>query len=191
MSKMKPKIEVRTGNSGSQNSNRVEVIIETPKGSRNKLKYDQANRMFKLSKVMPEGMIFPYDFGFVPATKAEDGDPLDVLVLMDEPVPIGTVVPSRLIGVIEAVQTEKDGEEEENHRIIAVSEACELFAQVRKLADLPDAVTAQIEHFFISYNEQAGKKFEPTARSGRKRAEKILEQGRRRRGRRSRKKARS
>ena len=63
----------------------ISVIIETPKGSRNKLKYDPAKRMYKLSKVMPEGMVFPYDFGFVPSTKAEDGDPLDVLVLTDDP----------------------------------------------------------------------------------------------------------
>ena len=134
-------------------------------------------------------MSFPFDFGFIPSTAGDDGDPLDVLVLMDEPVPAGTVVPSRLIGVIEAVQTEKDGETEKNHRLIAVSEACQLFAEVRKLTDLPDAVTSQIEHFFISYNEQAGKKFEPRGRSGRKRAEKILADGRRR-GRRKRRKPR-
>src|SRR5438045_3962075 len=134
----------------------INVVIETPRGARTKLAYDRERAAFVVKKVLPQGMSFPFDFGFIPSTAGDDGDPLDVLVLMDEPVPIGTVVPSRLIGVIEAVQTEKDGEEEENHRIIAVSEACELFAQVRKLADLPDAVTAQIEHFFISYNEQAG-----------------------------------
>ena len=57
----------------------VKVIIETPKGSRNKFKYDPDLRMFKLSKVLPEGMVFPYDFGFVPSTKGDDGDPVDVL----------------------------------------------------------------------------------------------------------------
>ena len=173
----------------------VNVVIETPRGvsmptrgARTKLAYDRDRGAFVVKKVLPQGMSFPFDFGFIPSTAGDDGDPLDVLVLMDEPVPTGTVVPSRLIGVTEAVQTEKDGEEEENHRIIAVSEACELFAEVRKLADLPDAIAAQIEHFFISYNEQTGKKFEPTARAGRKRAQKIFEQGRRR-GRRSRKRA--
>src|SRR5436190_12923822 len=68
-----------------QSAARLSVTIETPKESRNKLKFDQGTRQFKLSKVMPEGMMFPYDFGFVPSTKAEDGDPLDVLVLTDEP----------------------------------------------------------------------------------------------------------
>jgi inorganic pyrophosphatase len=161
----------------------VNVVIETQRGARTKLAYDPGRGAFVVKKVLPQGMSFPFDFGFIPSTSGDDGDPLDVLVLMDEPVPTGTVVPSRLIGVIEAVQTEKDGEAEENHRLIAVSEACELFAEVRKLADLPHTVASQIEHFFISYNEQAGKTFEPTRRSGRKRAEKILEEGRRRAGR--------
>jgi inorganic pyrophosphatase len=167
----------------------VNVVIETPRGARTKLAYDRDRAAFIVKKVLPQGMSFPFDFGFIPSTSGDDGDPLDVLVLMDEPVPVGTVVPSRLIGVIEAMQTEKDGEAEQNDRLIAVSDACELFAEVRKLTDLPAAVASQIEHFFISYNEQAGKKFEPTARSGRKRAEKILERGRRR-GRRRQKKAR-
>lgn len=165
----------------------VNVVIETPRGSRTKLAYDPGCAAFVVKKVLPQGMSFPFDFGFIPSTSGGDGDPLDVLVLMDEPVPTGTVVPSRLIGVIEATQTEKDGEVEENHRLIAVSEACQLFGDVRKLTDLPDAIPQQIEHFFISYNEQAGKKFEPSGRSGRRRAAKILEQGRRRARRKQRK----
>jgi inorganic pyrophosphatase len=125
-------------------------------------------------------MSFPFDFGFIPSTVGGDGDPLDVLVLMDEPVPAGAIVPSRLIGVIEAKQTEKDGQVEENDRLIAVGEASELFADVRKLADLPTPVASQIEHFFISYNEQEGKRFEPIGKHGPKRAQQLLEQGRRR-----------
>ncbi len=99
---------------------------------------------------------------------------------MDEPVSSGSIVPARLIGVIEAKQTEYDGQCEENDRLIAVSQACQLFAEVKKLADLPEAVTSQIEQFFVSYNEQEGKKFEVTGRHGRKRAEADLTEGRRR-----------
>ena len=62
----------------------VRVVIETPKGSRNKYVFDPKSSIFELTKVLPAGMSFPYDFGFVPSTKAADGDPLDVLVLMDE-----------------------------------------------------------------------------------------------------------
>ena len=61
------------------------VVVETPKGSRNKYAFDPRNRVFELKKVLPAGMVFPYDFGFLPSTKGGDGDPLDVLVLMDEP----------------------------------------------------------------------------------------------------------
>lgn len=61
----------------------VQVVIETPKGSRNKFAYDPKLGVFKLKRVLPEGMVFPYEFGFVPSTKAEDGDPVDVLILMD------------------------------------------------------------------------------------------------------------
>lgn len=63
----------------------VIVVIETPKGSRNKYAYDPKEHIFELKKVLPAGMAFPYDFGFVPSTRGGDGDPLDVLVLMDEP----------------------------------------------------------------------------------------------------------
>jgi inorganic pyrophosphatase len=63
----------------------IQVIIETPKGSRNKYAFDPKQKIFQLMKVLPAGMAFPYDFGFIPSTLAEDGDPTDVLVLMDEP----------------------------------------------------------------------------------------------------------
>jgi hypothetical protein len=78
------------------------VVIETPKGSPNKLAFEPRYGTFVLKGVLPAGGVFPFDFGFVPSTHAEDGDPLDVLVLMDAPVYPGCVVPSRLIGVIEA-----------------------------------------------------------------------------------------
>src|SRR3954464_7536915 len=87
----------------------LNMIIDTPKGSRNKFKYDEAHGLFKLSGVLPAGASFPFDFGYVPSTRGEDGDPVDVLVLMDEPAFAGCLVPARLIGVIEAEQTETDG----------------------------------------------------------------------------------
>ena len=149
----------------------IAVVIETPKGARTKLAYDPDREAFVVEKVLPEGMSFPFDFGFIPSTLADDGDPLDVLVLMDEPVISGAIVPSRLIGLIEAMQTEKNGESEENDRVIAISDACQLFAEVKKMADLPEAVTEQIEKFFVNYNKEEGKKFEVKGRHGRKRAE--------------------
>src|SRR5437588_5826940 len=118
MPKRKPVTGARR--SASDVSSRIDVIIETPKGSRNKIKYDPSTRKFKLSKVMPEGMMFPYDFGFVPSTKAEDGDPLDVLVLTDEPLFSGCLVECTLIGALKAEQKE-EGQKNRNDRLIAVA----------------------------------------------------------------------
>ncbi len=83
------------------------MVVETPKGSRNKYAFDPHNRVFELRKVLPAGMAFPYDFGFLPSTKGGDGDPLLVLVLMDEPAFPGCVLKCRVIGVIEAEQGNK------------------------------------------------------------------------------------
>src|SRR5215471_878934 len=86
---------------------RLNVVIDTPKGSRNKYKFNEQHGDWRLSKVLPLGMTFPYDFGFLPSTRGEDGDPLDVLVLLDEPAFPGCVVPARLIGILEAAQTQE------------------------------------------------------------------------------------
>src|SRR5580704_14286358 len=99
----------------------LQVVIETPKGSRNKFAFDPEQRVFSLKKVLPAGMTFPYDFGFLPQTLAPDGDPLDVLLLMDEPAYPGVVVRSRLLGVIEGEQL--DGKNKiRNDRLLAVAE---------------------------------------------------------------------
>src|SRR3982750_1608163 len=103
---------------GGENLN---VVIETPKGSRNKYNFDGSLGLFKLGGVLPAGHSFPYDFGFIPQTTGGDGDPLDVLVLMDEPAFPGCLIRSRLIGVIEAEQTEHNGETTRNDRLIAVA----------------------------------------------------------------------
>src|SRR5262245_10817867 len=95
----------------------VHVIIEAPKGTRNKFKFDEELGLFRLSKVLPLGSSFPYDFGFIPSTRAEDGDPLDVLVLMDEPTFPGCLLTVRLLGALEAEQTEK-GETIRNDRLV-------------------------------------------------------------------------
>ena len=80
----------------------LNVVSETPKGCRNKYAFEPDLGLFVLKKVLPAGSVFPFDFGFVPSTKGEDGDPLDILVLMDEPAFCGCLVPSRLVGLIEA-----------------------------------------------------------------------------------------
>jgi len=89
------------------------AIIETPKGRRDKFDYDPETGLFELGGLLPEGMSFPFDFGFIPSTLGEDGDPVDVLGLMDEPAHVGCLLEIRLIGMIAAKQTEK-GKTERN-----------------------------------------------------------------------------
>src|SRR5260370_26606804 len=96
-----------------------QVVIETTKGSRNKYDFDPDHRVFELKKVLPAGMAFPYDFGFLPSTKGGDGDPLDVLVLMDEPAFPGCVLNFRVIGVIEGDQVNKK-KKQRNNRMVAI-----------------------------------------------------------------------
>src|SRR5436190_20682015 len=105
----------------------IHVVIETPKGSRNKYAFDPDERIFRLKKVLPVGMAFPYDFGFVPSTKAEDGDPVDVLVLMDEPAFPGCLLECRLVGIIEAEQKDSSNKER-NDRIVAIEQANHSYA---------------------------------------------------------------
>ena len=144
----------------------ITVIVETTKGSRNKVDYQPELRVFELAGVLPEGSVFPYDFGFIPSTQGEDGDPLDVLILLDESVPTGCLISARLIGVIEANQTEKDGTTMRNDRILAVASRAHTHSHVMHLNDLRPQMTEEIERFFVSYNESKGKRFEPLRRSG-------------------------
>jgi inorganic pyrophosphatase len=155
----------------------LNVVIETPKGSRNKYNYDEELGLFKLGGVLPSGASFPFDFGFVPSTVGGDGDPLDVLVLMDEPAFAGCLVRTRLVGVIEAEQTERDGETTRNDRLIGVAADARLHARLRTLEHLDTTLLEEIEHFFVSYNQIKGKKFEPLARSGPARARELVEEG--------------
>ena len=99
----------------------INVVVDTPKHSRTKFKYDEQYGQWRLSKVLPQGAYFPFDFGFVPSTEADDGDPIDVLLIADEPTFVGCIVPCRLIGVLEAEQTEK-GKTIRNDRLVAVVE---------------------------------------------------------------------
>jgi inorganic pyrophosphatase len=135
-----------------------QVIIETPKASRNKYSYDPEQGIFTLRKVLPEGMVFPYDFGFLPRTLASDGDPIDVLLLMDVPAFPGCLVPSRLIGVMEGEQL--DGKKKiRNDRLIAVAELSHAYKDWKKLKDLPDHFMTELEAFFVNYHGLEGKKY--------------------------------
>src|ERR1043165_9687350 len=155
----------------------VNVVIETPKGSRNKYNYDEKLQLVKLGGVLTSGAVFPFDFGFVPSTLGGDGDPLDVLVLMDEPAFTGCLVRARLVGVIEAEQTEREGETERNDRLIGVAAEARSHSDVRAIDELNGNLLDEIEHFFVSYNDIKGKEFKPLGRFGPARARAVIQKG--------------
>src|SRR5690348_1217106 len=130
----------------------LRVVIESPKGSRNKFAFDPKERIFELKKVLPAGMTFPYDFGFVPSTKADDGDPIDVLVLMDEPAFPGCMLSCRLVGVIEGEQVDKGGTER-NDRIVAIQKDAHSWAEVKTMKDLGKHFCRELEEFFVNYHK--------------------------------------
>ena len=154
----------------------LNAIIDTPKGSRNKFKYDEQLGLFKLSGMLPAGNVFPFDFGYIPSTRGEDGDALDILLLMDEPAFTGCLVPAKLIGVIEAEQTEEQ-KTMRNDRLIAVAADSRNHSHVRFLGDLNSNLLHEIERFFISYNETKGKRFEVLNRLGPELAQKLVVAG--------------
>lgn len=154
----------------------LKVVIETPKNCRNKYAYEDKLGVFVLKGVLTAGHSFPFDFGFIPQTKGGDGDPLDVLILMDEPAFAGCLVPARLVGVIEAEQTERDGKTERNDRLIAVSANAQTHKDVKSINDLNENLIGEIEHFFVSYNDVKGKKFKPLGRFGARKAKTLVDE---------------
>jgi inorganic pyrophosphatase len=151
----------------------IHVVVETPRGIRNKYKYEPDSSAFSLASTLPAGSCFPYDFGFLSGTQAADGDPLDVLLLMDEAAFAGCRVQARLIGVIEAEQVE-DGARIRNDRLLAVAEKAKDYAHLRKAADLNGNLLREIEHFFQSYNDMRGREFTLLGVRGPRRAFQLL-----------------
>lgn len=157
-------------------SDRVTVVIETPKGSANKYGYDHSIAAFRLNAVLPEGTVFPFDFGFIPSTLGEDGDPLDVLVFLDAPTPVGCVIAARLIGVIEVRQRE-DEAWIGNDRLLAVAAQSHTSGHVETLDDLRPHLLDEIEAFFTHYVGLQGREIEIGRRSGPRRARELLDAG--------------
>ena len=134
----------------------LHVVVETPQGSRHKLAFDERLGLFRVKKVLPLGLAFPFDFGFVPSTRAGDGDPLDVLVLLDGPTAPGVLVEVRAVGVIQAEQCEGEGPITRNDRVIAVAPVSPRHRDVRALDDLGARTVEEIERFLVSYQAALG-----------------------------------
>lgn len=156
----------------------IEVIIETPRGSSEKYNYVPNTPFFKMSKILPSGMVFPYDFGFIPKTKGEDGDPLDVIVISEFKSFPGVIIKCRIIGGIKAEQSaEKDSHKMiRNDRFLAIPKCSNIFQNIEKMGDLPGQITDQLEEFFVDYNKLQGKKFKALDKMGPREARQLIEE---------------
>lgn len=149
--------------------NVIETLIEIPVGSRNKYEYDEKSGRIKLDRVLFSSVHYPTDYGFIPGTLAPDGDPLDVLVLAEEPVFPGCLVDARVLGVM---QMRDQGEED--YKIIAVEHSDPRLSTVNELSDLRPHLLKEIENFFTTYKDLEGKETEITGWQGRDEAWRLI-----------------
>ena len=137
----------------------VRVVVETPGGSRAKFAYDPKLETFILSKSLLTGLTYPHDWGFVPSTKADDGDPLDIMVIHDAATFPGIVLTCRVIGILQIEQKSK-GKAERNDRLFAVPRRSHSEQGLRDVRDLSKAIQQELEKFFIATDELEDKTLE-------------------------------
>ena len=129
----------------------LNVIVESPRGATSKLKYDPSIDRIVLSRPLPSGVIYPHDWGFVPQTRAADGDPVDAMIVWDGVSYPGVLVPCRAIGILEVEQTNiKSGERERNDRLAVLPVTAPRFDPIKTVFDLPERTRAELEQFFLA-----------------------------------------
>jgi inorganic pyrophosphatase len=154
------------------------VVVETPRGSAHKLAFDDAAGVFRLKKALPLGLAFPFDFGFVPGTRGADGDPLDVLLLLDGSTPPGVVVEARLLGAVGLEHRKDDRTAERNDRLVATSSLSRSYGHFHALEELPPPVLGDLERFFVAYSAALGKDVRILGRLGPDAARELVQAGR-------------
>lgn len=127
----------------------VRMIVETPRGAPVKLKYDAKLEVFTISRSLPLGVTYPFDWGFIPGTKGQDGDPVDALAIHDASTFPGVLLSCRLLGMIELKQKSENGWED-NPRYILMPSWHDRLGEFEKAAELPDRLKKEIEKFFLS-----------------------------------------
>jgi inorganic pyrophosphatase len=153
----------------------VHVVVETPRGSAAKLEFDPELQVFTLSKPLILGLTYPYDWGFVPSTKGEDGDPIDALVLHDAATAPGLVLKCKIIGVLQVQQSKKGKKGIRNDRVIAVPRESHREKADKDARNLPKQVREEIEKFFVATDELEDKELKFLGWKGPKTGERLID----------------
>jgi inorganic pyrophosphatase len=135
----------------------IYVVVETPRGSRAKFAYDPKLKAFTLTKSLLTGLTYPHDWGFVPSTKADDGDPMDMMLIHDAATFPGLVITCRVIGILQ-IEQKSDGKTERNDRLFAVPRRSHSEQDLRDVRELSKPVQQELEKFFIATDELEDKK---------------------------------
>jgi inorganic pyrophosphatase len=154
-----------------------EAIIEAPAGSRVKVYYDPESHRFRIGKFLPLGMVFPLDFAFVPSTLGGDGDPLDLLVLPEAALPVGSIVKVRILGILEAEQRRGTKRPKRNDRVIARLVESRLFSRIEHIDELGPTFVQELGTFFHTYKNLRGQSYDVIAVGGPQRAVELIDAG--------------
>jgi inorganic pyrophosphatase len=163
------KLPARTG------SGHVHAAVETPRGARAKLKYEPELGAFVLSKSLMLGLTYPYDWGFIPSTLADDGDPLDVMIMHEAATSPGLILRCNVIGALLTVQSDK-GKKERNDRLLAVPMHSHLERHLNDARRLPNETCEELEKFFVATDELEEKKLKFEGWVGPKHALRLLKE---------------
>jgi inorganic pyrophosphatase len=152
------------------------VVVETPRGSRVKFAYEPAAGLFRARKLLALGFAFPWPFGFFPSTLAEDGDPLDVLILTELDLPMGSVVRCNLVGGLAIEEEPQPGQRRRNDRLLAVPLFQHQHRPPRAMSDLGAAELAGLEDFLTGYQRADGKAVRVVGRLDQSQAETVVDE---------------
>jgi inorganic pyrophosphatase len=152
----------------------LNAVVEAPKGSMVKLRYDSNLGVFTVSRTLSLGLSYPFDWGFVPSTRAPDGDPLDVLIVHDAATYPGVLLACQPLGVVEMDQDDPKGKRERNDRIVVMPSWRGRLGELERAADLPERLREEIEQFFLSTTFFTAKNPKMLGWKGPKRATEII-----------------
>jgi inorganic pyrophosphatase len=151
----------------------LQVIVESPRGSTLKLEFDPKHAVFTISRALPVGVAYPFDWGFIPGTLADDGDPVDALVLHAERTYPGVLLPCRVLGMVALSQVQA-GKREANDRVIALPAWSNQVDDLKDTKDLPTQLRQELEQFFVTATFFTGKKIRLEGWRGRRAAERMI-----------------